>query len=361
MLSQLKWVRFATTVLVVLALLSASAWAKKPPKDPPPEPDPPPVRYIEIPLGSLGGLKSWGLGMNDSGDVVGTSRTEADDTHAFLWTSSTGMIDLNDLIDPTSGWILARAWDVNNNGQIVGDGFLNGEPRAFRLTLPGTVEDLGTFGGVTWAYAINDSGEVAGYSRDGAGIFRAFLYTDADGLIDLGGLDPDLDYYSKALNSLGMVTGYAVVESRHGRTQIAYCYTSAGGMKSLGALGRKGWSYGEGINDFGDVVGWSSGRAFLYTDEEGMKDLGTLGGDRSYAYAINNSGEIVGNAQAADGSHHRFVLIPGYSMTRLDDLVLNGGPSGTPGPLNINEAGEICGTREGVDTTEAYLLVPVDP
>jgi hypothetical protein len=43
MLSQMKWARFATTVLVALALLYASAMAKKPPKDPPPEPDPPPV------------------------------------------------------------------------------------------------------------------------------------------------------------------------------------------------------------------------------------------------------------------------------------------------------------------------------
>ena len=369
MLRNLKWARIALIALLAAGLLSGSlAWAKKPPKPPKPPPEPPPVdlpdiTYVEIPLGSLGGVTSVGLGMNDSGDAVGISATATGDRHAFLWTTSTGMVDLNDLIDPTSGWILKYAWDINNNGQVVGDGFLSGEPRAFRFTPPGTVDGLGTFGGSTHAYAVNDSGDVTGVSVDSTGTARAYLFTDDDGLIDLGGLDPDQSYYGRDLNSLGTVTGSSYVEVKPTFKRIAYRYTSAGGMQSLGALDRKGWSEGEGINDFGDVVGDSAGRAFLYTDEEGMKDLGTLGGERSYADAINNLGEIVGSAQTADGTYHPFVLIPGYSMASLDDLVLSGGPlNPEPAyPLDINEAGEICGTRIGVDIKEAFLLVPVEP
>ena len=36
MLSQMKWARTGLAALMVVALVSVSAWAKKPPKDPPP-------------------------------------------------------------------------------------------------------------------------------------------------------------------------------------------------------------------------------------------------------------------------------------------------------------------------------------
>jgi probable HAF family extracellular repeat protein len=44
------------------------------------------------------------------------------------------LFDPNDLIDSQSGWVLSGAKDINNSGQIVGFGNLNGEERAFLLT-----------------------------------------------------------------------------------------------------------------------------------------------------------------------------------------------------------------------------------
>jgi hypothetical protein len=41
---------------------------------------------------------------------------------------------LNDLIPPSSGWVLEYAYDVNDFGQIVGAGSLDGQPRGFLLT-----------------------------------------------------------------------------------------------------------------------------------------------------------------------------------------------------------------------------------
>jgi len=44
------------------------------------------------------------------------------------------MTDLNDLIPATSNWTLVEAWDINNNGWIVGWGEApNGSTRAFLL------------------------------------------------------------------------------------------------------------------------------------------------------------------------------------------------------------------------------------
>ncbi|MCC7407239.1 MAG: hypothetical protein IT442_04155 [Phycisphaeraceae bacterium] len=42
--------------------------------------------------------------------------------HAVLWTPSNRAIDLNDLIDPDSGWHLVEAQDISDTGWITGDG-----------------------------------------------------------------------------------------------------------------------------------------------------------------------------------------------------------------------------------------------
>jgi probable HAF family extracellular repeat protein len=87
-------------------------------------------------LGSLGGTQTNPLAINDRGQVVGSSRTATSgtSTHAFLWENGE-IVDLNDLIVPGSGWVLQQATCINASGQIVGTGLLNGQVRAFLLTL----------------------------------------------------------------------------------------------------------------------------------------------------------------------------------------------------------------------------------
>src|SRR4029079_17082067 len=54
---------------------------------------------------------------------------------AFLYTDAAGLRDLNTLIDPSLGWVLQAANDINDAGQIVGYGFNNvtGQTHAVRL------------------------------------------------------------------------------------------------------------------------------------------------------------------------------------------------------------------------------------
>lgn len=91
-------------------------------------------------LGTLGGSNSGAEAINDAGDVVGWAQAAGGAQRAFLFTDADGMIDLNGTIDPSLGWVLTLASGINNAGQIIGQGLLNGQPRAFRLT-PSTADD----------------------------------------------------------------------------------------------------------------------------------------------------------------------------------------------------------------------------
>ena len=87
-------------------------------------------------LTTLGGLNSYGYNVGAGGQVVGASEVAANvssNEHAFLYTSGSGMVDLNTLIEPLSGWELLDAVDVNDMGQITGQGLIDGQYHAYLL------------------------------------------------------------------------------------------------------------------------------------------------------------------------------------------------------------------------------------
>lgn len=90
-------------------------------------------------LGELGGNPayawSWGYAINDSGVVVGQASAKVTgDYHAFVFTKSAGMQDLNALIPP-SKWTMVEARGINSDGQIVCTGSDSAENQhAFLLT-----------------------------------------------------------------------------------------------------------------------------------------------------------------------------------------------------------------------------------
>jgi probable HAF family extracellular repeat protein len=88
-----------------------------------------------VDLGTLfaGGI-SKARAINDHGQAVGVStRPGGIDAHATLWTIGHAY-DLNQLAGIAPGWALRYAVAVNNNGQIVGVGQINGKTHAFLLT-----------------------------------------------------------------------------------------------------------------------------------------------------------------------------------------------------------------------------------
>lgn len=85
-------------------------------------------------LGTLGGTYSLANSINDIGVVVGNSYIAGDSAlHPFVYDAATGMLDLNDLIPPGSGWQLRDAFAVNSSGQIAVNGEFDGKRLAVLL------------------------------------------------------------------------------------------------------------------------------------------------------------------------------------------------------------------------------------
>lgn len=87
-------------------------------------------------LGTLWpGNLTTAVAVNDAGQVVGSSvgAGGGPSEHAFLWANGV-LTDLDDLLAPGSPWTLTEGWDINDVGQIVGQGTINGETHGLLLT-----------------------------------------------------------------------------------------------------------------------------------------------------------------------------------------------------------------------------------
>ncbi len=79
------------------------------------------------------GQDSSASGINASNQIIGTFYFNYLPT-AFVWSPSGHLQNLNDLIPPSSGWVLINATGINQRGQIVVGGTLNGAYRGALLT-----------------------------------------------------------------------------------------------------------------------------------------------------------------------------------------------------------------------------------
>lgn len=282
--------------------------------------------------------------VNNSAVVVG--RTNGDSV-AVRWT--------NGSLVTLPGNPYSVAYDVNSSGVMAAAVWGTSFPDNY----------VASYGNGTWnpiavpgatgssAAGINDSGAVLVSALNQAWIYNGSTVTN---LGTLGG-----SYTSAGgINNLGHATGASTLS---GFDYRAFLWNGAS-MQNLGSLG--GLSIGVAINDSDQVTGYSSNgsyqEAFLYSGGS-MTGLGTLGGSFSVGTALNNSGTVVGYAYDAGGRARAFVYSGGV-MYDLNSLATVGIAEGALlyDAQGINDSGQIIVNAlaaDGESSLGAYLLTPV--
>jgi probable HAF family extracellular repeat protein len=276
-------------------------------------------------LGSLAnGQYSEGFAINGLGQAAGDSYTGIvvdsngnSGIHAVIFNNG-GITDLGTL----PGHLYSLAYGINDSGQVTGSskpsvGFVQGffysnGTMTLIPGIPGSVMSSGN--------AINNSGDVAGVSFNSTNnATHAILYSNG-ATTDLGTLPGGTSSVGVAINSSRQVTGSADGQ--------AFLYSN-GSMTSLPTLGGTGGS-GYAINDGGVVVGSSKMKgdtvlhAFYYSNGV-TQDLNLLFDPTdplaafvtlTEARGINNAGAIAANgldSRTGANQSHAYLLTPNGS------------------------------------------------
>lgn len=133
------------------------------------------------------------------------------------------------------------------------------------------------------AYAINDSGQVVGYSVSSDLIVKAFIWNSETGVQELPG------FLGSDINMSGQVVGFYAVPEDNNR---AFLWNGIKKFQDLGTISKNVNlqffdSEANGINDYGLVVGYSDRlidadqevwgrRAFIWDTVNQMQDLNDL-------------------------------------------------------------------------------------
>jgi RHS repeat-associated protein len=305
---------------------------------------------------------------------------------AFVYTAATGMISLNSLIDPHSGWILAIANGINDKHEVVGYGFYHDDQlRAFKLTLPDLNQDpcpppsdschtrghrdlltgLCSNAPVADGAACDDGNActqtdtcVAGVCTGGNPITCAGAGTDQ--CRSAGSCDPATGMCSTTLAPDGQDCDDGNCSTTGDKCRAGTCVP--GGPTVCGPdsvhyaplidLGSsQGWSYATDINNNHVVIGsdvemtqatgqWAApgSRAFTWTESEGMTYLPSPDGEFNYGNDINDSRVISMSSAGFDNSQ----LIPcRYDQTVGSAPVCQQGAPGNA--YGINSSGTLTG------------------
>ncbi|HEU5450435.1 MAG TPA: hypothetical protein VFU76_00535 [Terriglobales bacterium] len=343
--------------------------------------------YTVTNLGTTGGSVSAAISLNNRHWIAGFSTLAGDQaTNAVLWFHGVPQ-KLGTLGGPNSG----MGWPNHSQTAVVGISETAivdplGETWSCAAFMPttghtclgfvwqnGVMSPLPALGGNnSYAAGANSGGQVVGWAEtsyhDPTCVspqvlqFKAVIWGPAHGQVQV--LEPlagDPDSAATAINDKGEVVGISgICENAVGGLSAAHAVIWQNGRPTdLGNLGGRAWNTPTAINNQGEVVGFAPSaqgpiHAFLWTASGGMQDLGTLPGDtRSYAWAVNDLGQIAGQSIGPNGSsavvwdHGNIVDLNAVSGSSLDLLYGN----------DIDDSSRIVGQAYDPGSGEAPAFV----
>jgi probable HAF family extracellular repeat protein len=260
-------------------------------------------------LGGLnGGIFSTAAGVSADGGVVVGRAVDAslgNVPRAFRWTASDGLvaIGLSPLSSAYAGaspeQLYSIATAVSGDGRVIvgfaGTTLVTSDERAFRWTQADGMVDLGDRAA---ALAVNRDGTVVVGEWD----HRAFRWTQAGGMVSIGFLNGGSSAKATGVSADGSVIVGVARDGAAANATRAFRWTEASGMVSLGVLNGGDHSLANGISSNGTTIvgiakdGTSGGqfRAFRWTADSGIQSLGVLNrGTFSEALAVSSDGKVV--------------------------------------------------------------------
>jgi probable HAF family extracellular repeat protein len=331
-----------------------------------------------IDLGTFGGNASYANAINNAGQIVGMALNTIPDSYstgigspvfasafpvatqfrAFLWQNG-AMHDLG-----TLGGNAAQAVFVNDRGQVIGVSYTNAiaDPSTgFPIQDPffwenGEMTDIGSLGGASGYPAwINNRGQVVGasdlggYNAAGILISHGFFWDKKDGLRDIGTLGGTISW----LNSMND-NGEAVGMSSLAGDQVNHALLwKDGNATDLGVPPGMESSYGLRINAKGQIIGGSGNgdgsvgpfAGWLWENGGPMVDLNQLivpGSDIIVTEAqwLNDRGEITCIGVTPNGDIRGVILIPNGDCDDTCEARIAESQN-KPGPTQVNSATKI--------------------
>lgn len=345
--------------LVLLALVAMAAR---------PVPAVAPRLYSVTDLGSLRAANdgtSSALALNDEGSVVGVADTDQGTRRAFRWDPGVGIQDLKDS-GINFGGSGSLAAGINNLGEIVGEANTPGNPFEFSHAFfrgPGLVDLNGlaafTGGQNSRATAVNDGGVVAGWAQVDGGAIFPFRWSAGDGIQQL--FTPQaVGGKAFAINSSGALAGSMDLPA----LTVATVWLP-GNTVVLIKFDRTTAQESYGLSDTNLVVGarrdlkgkWRAWLGNLTTQTVALLKKPS-GVQQTWAYDVNNSGQIVGAGGKTTPSTLKALIWEGNKVFDLNRSIPRNSGWQLHKALAINEAGQICGEGTFQGNTRAFLLTP---
>jgi probable HAF family extracellular repeat protein len=266
-----------------------------------------------VDLGTLGGKTTHAAGLNEAGQVVGTSELVTYERRAFVWTPSNAAATAGTMIalPLLPGTAYSDAYSINESGYIAGTSAQ--AQGGFRATLwvPGaggyTAVDLGVLGPTgrqSHGTAVNDAGQVVGRAESAPGVYAGFLWTPSSPAGVTGTMRSLGDFEPVAINNAGTIVGTRTVNGK----QVPHLWLSGAAAAvpmEFASLAPFTGFVPQAMNDAGQVSGNLSGasrRTGVWDPSAPGSTQGTvrtLPGDSAwwggFGSGINDLGHVAGS------------------------------------------------------------------